>query len=212
MQTPSPLLTPDACALVLLDHQAGLAFAVESQARQTLLNNTLSLVKTALAFDLPVIVSTSASKVYSGPLMPSIKALLPDVESLERRNMNAWEDEQVRAAIVNAGRPRLIVSGLLTEACVTFPVLSALADGYEVYVVADTCGGASTTSHELALRRMEQAGARLISWIQLLLELQRDWTRRDTYAQARAIIEENAGGYGIGLRYAASMLTPPAST
>lgn len=212
MQTPSPLLTPDACTLVLLDHQAGLAFAVESQARQTLLNNTLSLVKTALAFDLPIIVSTSASKVYSGPLMPSIKALLPDVESLERRNMNAWEDEQVRAAIVHAGRPRLIVSGLLTEACVTFPVLSALADGYEVYVVADTCGGASTTSHELALRRMEQAGARLISWIQLLLELQRDWTRRDTYARARAIIEENAGGYGIGLRYAASMLTPPAST
>jgi nicotinamidase-related amidase len=209
MNNLNPLLTPDTCALVLLDHQAGLAFAVESQPRQTLLNNTISLVRTAVNYKLPVIVSTSASKVYSGPLMPPIQALIPGITSIERRNMNAWEDEAARAAIVATGRRKLLFSGLLTEGCVSFPVLSAMADGFDAYVVADTCGGATAATHELALRRMEHAGAHMMSWLQVLLELQRDWTRRETYAGARAIIEENGGGYGIGLRYAAQMLPPP---
>ena len=122
--------------------------------------------------------------------------------------MNAWEDGVVRAEIDKIGRRKLIVSGLLTEACVSFPVLSALADGYEVSVVADTCGGITADSHSLALRRMEAAGATLTSWLQVLLELQRDWTRKETYDGARAIVEAHAGGYGIGLAYARDMIHP----
>jgi isochorismate hydrolase len=102
----------------------------------------------------------------------------------------------------------LLVSGLLTEACVSFPVLSALSEGFEAFVVADACGGITTDSHNLALRRMEAAGARMTSWIQVLLELQRDWTRHETYDAARAIVESNGGGYGIGLAYAHDMLHP----
>jgi nicotinamidase-related amidase len=105
-------------------------------------------------------------------------------------------------------RRRLLFSGLLTEACVSFPVLSALAEDYEIYVVADACGGITTASHELALRRMEAAGAQLTSWIQVLLEFQRDWTRHETYEQARAIVEAFGGGYGIGLAYARDMIKP----
>ena len=100
------------------------------------------------------------------------------------------------------------MSGLLTEACVTFPVLSALAEGFEVYVAGDACGGLTPTSHDLALRRMEAAGARVTSWIQVLLELQRDWTRHATYDQARAIVEAHGGGYGIGLAYSRDMIHP----
>jgi nicotinamidase-related amidase len=190
------------------DHQAGLAFGVGSSDRQVLLNNATALARTAVVFDVPVIASTSASKVYSGPLMPSIQAALPGVRPLERRNMNAWEDETVREAILSTQRRRLIVSGLLIEACVSFPVISALAEGYEVYVVADACGGITADSHSLALRRMEAAGAQMASWIQVLLELQRDWTRHDTYDGARAIVETYGGGYGIGLAYAHEMIHP----
>jgi len=102
----------------------------------------------------------------------------------------------------------LIVAGFLTEACVSFSVLSALADGFDVFVVADACGGLTPASHELALRRLEQAGARLCSWIQLLLEFQRDWTRHATYEAARAIVVANGGGYGMGLAYAREMIHP----
>ncbi len=109
---------------------------------------------------------------------------------------------------MKTGRKRLIVSGLLTEACVSFPVISALAEGFEVFVVADACGGLTATSHDLALRRLEAAGATMTSWIQVLLELQRDWTRKATYEGARAIVESHGGGYGIGLAYARDMIRP----
>jgi nicotinamidase-related amidase len=208
MNTPASLIQPAQCALLLVDHQAGLAFGVGSSDRQVLLNNAVALARTALTFGIPVVASTSASKVYSGPLMPAIQAALPGVKSIERRNMNVWEDDVAHAAVVNTQRRTLLVSGLLTEACVTFPVLSALAEGFEVFVVADACGGITAASHELALRRMEAAGARMTSWIQVLLELQRDWTRHETYDAARAIVETNGGGYGIGLAYARDMIRP----
>src|SRR5580658_3909128 len=189
MTSPCVLIQPADCALLLIDQQAGLAFGVGSIDRQVLLNNAMALARTAVVFSVPVIVTTSASKVYSGPLMPAIRAVLPSAHSLERRNMNSWEDEGVRAAVVATQRRRLLVSGLLSEACVSFPVLSMLAEGYEVFVVADACGGITTVSHELALRRMEVAGARMTSWMQVLLEFQRDWTRHDTYEGARSIVE-----------------------
>lgn len=206
--TDLPLLNPDEAVLLMVDQQAGLAFGVGSTDRQLLISNTVALAKTAKTFQIPVVVSTSASKVYSGPLMPTLRNVLGDVQSIERRNMNAWEDDAVRSAISQTGRRRLVVSGLLTEACVSFPVLSALAEGYAVSVVADTCGGITAESHSLALRRMEAAGATMTSWLQVLLELQRDWTRKETYDGARSIVEAHAGGYGIGLAYARDMIHP----
>jgi nicotinamidase-related amidase len=205
---PLHLLEPKDCALLLVDQQAGLAFGVGSIDRQVLMNNVVALAKTATVFGLPVVASTSATKVYSGPLMPAVQSALPGVEPIDRRSMNVWEDDKARETILATGRSRLIVSGLLTEACVTFAVLSALSAGLEVYVVGDACGGLTTASHELALGRMQAAGARLTSWIQVLLEMQRDWTRHETYDGARAIVESHAGGYGIGLTYARDMIRP----
>lgn len=202
------LLDKENCALVFVDQQAGLAFGVGSEDRQVLLNNAVALAKTAKVFGLPIVASTSATKVYSGPMMPALQRAIPDVSAIDRRNMNAWEDDAARNAIVATGRKRLLISGMLTEACVNFLALSAAEEGYEVFVVGDACGGLTPQSHELALRRMQAAGIHMTSWIQVLLELQRDWTRHDTYDGARAIVEEFAGGYGIGLAYARDMIKP----
>jgi nicotinamidase-related amidase len=208
MTGPEKLLKPEQCALLLVDFQAGLAFGVESLARQTLLNNAVALARTAVAFKVPVVASTSATRVYSGPLLPAVQQVLPSIAPIERRNMNVWEDDSAHRAVLETGRKRLIVAGLLTEACVSFPVLSALNDGFEVFVVADACGGLSPAGHDLALRRMESAGAQLTSWIQVLLEFQRDWTRHEPYEDARSIVVTNGGGYGIGLAYAREMIHP----
>jgi nicotinamidase-related amidase len=202
------LMRPEDCALVLADLQAGLAFGVGSEDRQVLLNNAVALARTARVFGIPIVASTSASKVYSGPMMPAVQAAVPDVFPIERRSMNVWEDDHVRAAIMATGRKRLLISGLLTEACVSFGALSALASGFEVFVVGDACGGITPVSHDLALRRMQEAGVVMTSWIQVLLELQRDWTRKETYDGARAIVESNGGGYGIGLAYSRDMIHP----
>jgi nicotinamidase-related amidase len=204
-----PLMTPEICVLLLVDPQPGLAFAVQSIDRQMLVNNLRALAETALAFDLPIVVSTSATRVYSGPVMAAVREVIGDSAVLERRNMNAWEDEAVRSAVQATRRKTLLVAGLLTEACVAFPVLCAAADGYTVYVVADACGGASALGHQYALSRMRDGGAQVTSWLQVLLELQRDWTRRSTYDAARGVVERYGGGYGIGLSYARDMIAPP---
>ncbi|HEY2472627.1 MAG TPA: isochorismatase family protein [Terracidiphilus sp.] len=202
------LLKPEECAMLLVDFQAGLAFGVESMARQTILNNAVALARTAAAFQVPVVISTSASRVYSGSLLPALQEALPAVKPIERKSMNVWEDDNAHEAVLKTGKKRLIIAGLLTEACVSFAVLSALKDGFEVFVVGDACGGLTATGHELALRRMEAAGAKLTSWIQVLLEFQRDWTRHTTYESARAIVVANGGGYGMGLAYAREMIHP----
>ncbi len=206
--TATTLLTPADCALILVDEQAGLAFATGSADRQILRSNAVALARTARAFDIPIVVSTSASRVYSGPLMPPLRAVLPDITPIERRNMNLWEDETVRQAVIATGRRTLVIAGLLTESCVSFPVLSAIAEGYDVRVVADVCGGLTPASHDATLRRMEQAGAVMTSWLQFLLEMQRDWTRHETYEAARGIVVDHGGGYGIGLDYARDMIHP----
>jgi nicotinamidase-related amidase len=208
MTDPQSLLKPADCAMLFVDFQAGLGFGVESIGRQVLLNNAVALAKTAVTFGVPVVASTSASHVYSGPMFPALQAALPSVKPIERRNMNVWEDDAGRGAILATGKKRLIVAGLLTEACVSFPVLSMLKEGFEVFVVGDACGGLTLLGHDLALRRMEAAGAQLTSWIQVLLEFQRDWTRHETYEKARAIVVDNGGGYGMGLAYARDMIHP----
>ena len=208
MEVNKPLLEPQDCALLLIDFQAGLAFGVESSSRQLILNNAVALARTATVFGIPVVASTSASKVYSGPLFPSLQAAIPTVTPIERKNMNVWEDDQAREAVLATGRKRLIIAGLLTEACVSFPALSALANGFEVFVVADACGGLSKEGHEFALRRLETAGARLTSGLQVRLEFQSDWPRHATHDGAAAIVKDNGGGYGMGLTYAKEMIHP----
>ena len=206
MNSAETLLDPEECVMFSWTFRPGLLLAWQSIARQTLLSNAVALARTSQIFGVPVVVSTSASRVYSGPLFPVLQAALPGVQPVERRNMNAWEEEAARSAILATGRKRLIVAGLLTEACVSFPVLSALSAGFEVFVVGDACGGLTPAGHDLALIRMQAAGAKLTSWLQVLLEFQRDWTRHETYAGARKIVEEHGGGYGIGLTYARDMI------
>ena len=208
MSAADVLLKPEECVMLLVDFQAGLGFGVESMPQQIVVNNAIALACTATAFKVPVIASTSATRVYSGPLLPGLQEALPSVNPIERKNMNVWEDEAARNAVVATNRKRLILAGFLTEACVSFPALSALKNGFEVFVVGDACGGLTPQSHEFALRRLEQAGARLTSWIQILLEFQRDWTRHDTYEAARAVVVANGGGYGMGLAYAREMIHP----
>src|ERR1700722_5660918 len=196
------LLTPKDATLMLVDPQPGLAFAVESAPREALRQNIIALAKTAAVFELPIVVTTSASKRFSGPIFPELQSALGTILPIERTSMNTWESTEVVTAVELAGRKAIILAGLLTEACVAFTAISALAAGYRVLVVADACGASSPTAQDLSVRLLEKQGAELRTWLQLLLELQRDWTRSATYKGASDIVKAHAGAYGIGLNYA----------
>ena len=199
------LLTAENSTLLLIDHQPQMLFGVRSHDRQSVRNNVEALTKASKAFSVPTVLTTVASDTFSGPLFKEIKAVYPDKEIYDRTSMNAWDDERVVKAIKDADRPKLVIAALWTEVCLTMPALEALAEGYEVYVVSDASGGTSKEAHDMAIDRMVQAGAIPVTWQQVMLEWQRDWSRMETYEAVTGIAREHSGAYGVGIDYAYSM-------
>jgi nicotinamidase-related amidase len=200
------LLTPDNSTLILIDHQPQMAFATRSIDGQTLVNNVAGLAKAARLFDVPTILTSVAAESFSGPLFPQVQAVFPDQKPIDRTTMNSWEDERVRVAVEKAGRKKLVIAALWTEVCLVDAALSAIDDGYEVYIVTDASGGVSPEAHERAVQRMVQAGAVPMTWLQVLLEYQRDWARQGTYDAVMNLAKEHGGAYGVGIFYAKAML------
>lgn len=200
------LLTPDNSALIMIDHQSQMAFAVQSIDRKLLENNSVALAKTAKAFNVPTIMTTVAEKSFSGPLFGGIKQVYPSLPVIDRTTMNSWEDKNFRDAVKKTGKKKLVMAALWTEVCLTMPALAALEEGYEVYIVTDASGGVSKEAHDMSVTRMVQAGAVPVTWMQILLEYQRDWARQRTYDAVIKIALEHGGAYGTGLEYAKAML------
>ncbi|MFF3877630.1 hydrolase [Streptomyces mirabilis] len=204
---PSPdLLTPDNSVMLFVDHQPQMFFGTGSGDRGAIINATVGLAKAAKAFNVPTVLTTVAAESFSGPLLPQLAEVFPGQEIIDRTTMNAWEDSALVEAVRATGRRKIILSGLWTEVCLVLPALSALGQGYEVYVVADASGGVTPQAHEHALQRMINAGAVPVTWIQVLLELQRDWARGETYGAVMEIVKEHGGAYGLGVVYAQSVI------
>src|SRR5216110_3067035 len=174
------LLTPKNCTFLVIDYQPVQVNSIASMERQRLVSNIVRASKAAVLYGLPIVHSTV--NVKTGVNKPSI---------------NAWEDVEFRKAVEATGRKKLVMTALWTEACLAFPALDALREGYEVYVVADAVGGTSITAHEMALRRVEQAGAKMISVTQLFCELQRDWARKETVPGFMTLFFDMHGSAGV---------------
>jgi nicotinamidase-related amidase len=196
------LLTPQNCALVLIDHQPQMTFGVANIDRQLLKNNVIGLAKAAKVFQVPTVLTSVETESFSGNIWPELLAVLPDNRIFERTSMNTWDDAGVKAELKKFSRKKLVFAALWTEVCLTFPALEAMADGYEVYFVEDASGGTSVAAHNMSVQRMIQAGAVPITWQQFLLEMQRDWARKETYAGTTGIVMEHSGAYGSGVDYA----------
>lgn len=199
------LLTPKNHTLLLIDHQPQMAFATRSIDIAELRNNTTGLAKAANAFKVPTILTTVAAKSFSGAIFPEVQAVFPDQVPIDRTTMNTWEDQRVVDLVKKSGRKKVVMAALWTEVCLVEPVLSAIDEGYDVYIVTDASGGVTKEAHDMAVQRMVQAGAQPITWLQYMLELQRDWARGETYAPVMEIAKQHAGGYGLGIMYASDM-------
>lgn len=175
------LLSPRNAALTIIDYQPVQVRSIQSMDRELMVDNMVRVARLAKAFELPIVLSTvNVETGRNEPTIPRLQAVLGDVPSYDRTSINAWEDAQTAAAIKATGRRKLVICALWTEACLTFPALDAMREGYEVYPVVDAVGGTSLVAHETALQRMALAGAKPISWVQLACELQRDWNRGAT--------------------------------
>lgn len=175
------LLTPENCALLVIDYQPPQMNTIRSMDSAKLLTNILAVVETAKLFDLPMVLTSVGVESGVNPdTVPVLKQAMEGAPSMDRTSINAWEDVDFVAAVQATGRKKLIMCALWTEVCLAFPALDALREGYEVFPVIDAVGGTSIEAHDAALRRIELAGGQPISWISLLCELQRDWARTAT--------------------------------
>jgi nicotinamidase-related amidase len=199
------LLDPANHVLVLIDHQSQMAFAVRSIDVVQLRNNTALVAAGAAGFGVSTVLTTVAEKTFSGPIFDEIHAAFPDAPVIDRTTMNCWEDANICVRINAIGKGRVVFAGLWTSVCIVGPALSALEQGFEVYVIADACGDVSDEAHERAMQRMIQAGVRPLTALQYLLELQRDWARGATYGLTTGIARVHGGGYGLGIIYAKTM-------
>lgn len=200
------LLTPDNSVLLMIDYQPQMAFGVTNIDRQTLKNNVIGLAKSALLFKVPTILTSVETEGFSGYVFPELLDVFPSQDIIERSSMNSWDSENVRKSIAATQKKNLILAGLWTEVCINMPALCAMQEGYEVYVVEDACGGTSEVAHRTAMNRMTQAGAVPISWLQLLLEWQRDWATKTSYNGVMDIVRDHCGAYGMGVDYAYTMV------
>lgn len=206
--TPTPgksLLNPGDHTLIMIDHQSQMAFATKSIDAIALRNNAALVAKAAKLFKVSTILTTVAEKTFSGPIFGEIKSVFPDAPVIDRTTMNCWEDKNVTDAVNKLGKPRIVLAGLWTGVCIVGPAASALDQGFEVYVIADACGDVSDEAHQRGMDRMVQLGAVPMTSLQYLLELQRDWARKETYNGVAEVAIANGGAYGLGLIYAGTM-------
>ena len=198
------LLNPTNHSLLLIDHQSQMAFAVESQPIEELRNNLGLLAASASLYEVPTVVTTVAEKSFSGPVFPEIREYFGE-DYIDRSTMNSWEDTRVVKRVNSFKKEKLVIAGLWTEVCTLSAALSALEDGYDVYVVVDASGGTSQEAHDMAMTRMIQAGVKPITSLQYLLEIHRDWARSDKYNEVVKISKKYGGAYGLGIDYIKTM-------
>lgn len=182
-------LTPENCAMLLIDHQAGLFLGVQSMDQQILKNNAIALAKTAKVFELPTVLFTSSANGPNGPTIPEIKELFPNHEIYDRSPINLWNDPKCRAAVEQTGRKKLIMAAITTDVCLVFPALAAVKAGFDVYAVIDASGTWSPAAELASVMRLTQAGVIPTNWIAVAAELKHDENRPTTPAMNQAFGE-----------------------
>ncbi|HXB58550.1 MAG TPA: hydrolase [Candidatus Acidoferrales bacterium] len=200
------LYTPEDSAVVFIDHQPQMLFGVANTDRATLINNITLLAKVAKEYKVPSILTAVETESFSGYVWPQLLDVFPGQAVIERSSMNSWDSPEFRKAIEATGRKNIIMTGLWTEVCVTWPTIEMLGAGYNIYVVEDCCGATSSAAQEAALSRMVQAGAVRLTTIAALLEWQRDWAKKEHYNALMGLLKQQAGAYGIGVEYAYTMV------
>jgi len=203
------LITIHNSALALIDHQPATSLDAFSMDKTVLVNNTVAVAKLARAYGIPTVLTTITAATV-GNIYPGVQAQFPDQAPIDRTDTNAWADQRFREAMVGTGRKKLVMAGLWTEVCLAYTVLSARADGYEVYFVEDASAGVSEAAHRMAIQRMILCGAQPVNWVGLMSE----WNRSVAPQRAgavMAVVGEIAltHAQNIGQRYAYGMQLAP---
>src|SRR5919198_2744850 len=193
------LYTPQDSAVVFIDHQPQMLFGVASMDRASLINNVTLLAKVAKEYKVPAVLTAVETESFSGYVWPMLLDVFPGQPVVERSSMNSWDSMEFRKAIEATGKKNIIMTGLWTEVCVTWPTIEMIGAGYNIYVVEDCCGATSPAAQEAALSRMVQAGGVRVTTISPPLPRERGLEKNEHYDALMKILKGQAGAYGVGV-------------
>ncbi|HEX8437244.1 hydrolase [Archangium sp.] len=199
------LLTPDNCVLLLIDHQPFQFAGLRSHDTQTVINNVVGLARSAKLFGVPTLLTTVVEE-RGGYILKQLQDVFPEQKPINRTFINTWEDTRVVEWVKKTGKKKIVMAALWTEICLAMPVIQALGDGYEVYIVTDASGGVTLEAHEMAIQRMIQAGAVPLTWTVFASELQRDWARTDTVPGLAQLLVDHMGVVGTSFTWEQQLL------
>jgi nicotinamidase-related amidase len=199
------LLTPQNSVLLLIDHQPFQFANLHSHEPTMIVNNVVGLAKTAKAFGVPTILTTVLEE-RGGLLIKDLQAVFPEQKPINRTFINTWQDQHVVEAVKKTGRKKLLIAALWTEMCLAMPAIQAQGEGYDVYAVTDASGGVSVEAHDMAVRRMVQAGVTPVTWINVFGEWQRDWARTETLGAVAEVLVQHGGASGIAFAWEMQLL------
>lgn len=202
------LLAPEKSIVILIDHQPFQFANLHSHDPVIIQNNVVGLAKTAKAFGVPTILTT-VLEARGGLLIKALQDVYPEQKPIDRTTINTWEDARVVDAVKKSGRTQLVIAALYTEICLAMPVIQALGEGYDVFAVTDASGGVTAEAHDMAVRRMVQAGAVPITWMAVAAEWQRDWAREKTATGMAEVVGTHGGGSAIALAWELQLLGTP---
>ncbi len=199
------LLTSKDSVLLLIDHQPFQFANLHSHEPTMIVNNVIGLAKTAKVFGVPTILTTVVEE-RGGFLIKGLQDVFPEQKPINRTFINTWEDSRVVDAIRKTGRKKIVMAALWTEICLAMPALHAMGEGYEVYIVTDASGGVSAEAHDMAVRRLVQAGAVPMTWLAVQAEWQRDWAREATVPGLAEVLAQHGGGSGVAFAWEMQLL------
>ncbi|MFD4129061.1 hydrolase [Streptomyces globisporus] len=202
------LLTPEESVVVLIDHQPFQFANLNSHEPTMIVNNVVGLAKAAKAYGVPTVLTTVLEE-RGGLLIRGVQDVFPEQKPIDRTLINTWQDERVVDAVKATGRKKLILAGLWTEICLAMPAIQAVGEGFEVYAVTDASGGVSAEAHDMAVRRMVQAGVVPITWLAVMAEWQRDWAREETIQGAIEVQAQHGGASGVAFAWETQLLARP---
>lgn len=205
------LLRPEDSIVVLIDHQPYQFANLHSHEPTMIVNNVVGLAKAAKVFGVPTILTTVIEE-RGGNLIKGLQDVFPDQKPINRTFINTWQDPNVTDIVKQSGRKQLVLAALWTEICLAMPAIQALGEGYDVFIVTDASGGVSAEAHDMAVRRLVQAGAVPITWMAVISEWQRDWARVESATALSSVVLEHGGASGVALAWELQLLqtAPPA--
>jgi len=199
------LLTPKDSVLLLIDHQPFQFANLHSHEPTMIVNNVIGLAKTAKIFGVPTILTTVVEQ-RGGHLIKGLQDVYPEQKPIDRTYINTWEDARVVEAIRKTGRTKVVMAALWTEICLAMPAIQAMSEGFEVYIVTDASGGVSAEAHDMAVRRLVQAGAVPMTWLAVQGEWQRDWAREATATRLAEVLAQHGGASGVAFAWELQLL------